>query len=152
MRPRKLITPPGERQLAFETLGRQAGARLRRRQGGGVFGGVEEGEVGRACSIERRNICNDVIEASPVTKFGSRKSSDLAHGQTHGVLEDKAAWSFHPPPRDNLKRPSWPPSNPHDPAPSRTLRIQPGSTGRLDYGGELRGLWGKPRGVQRYEF
>src|ERR1700721_1047839 len=60
----------------------------------------------------------------------------LEPGAGDGVLEDKAAWSFHPPPRDNLKRPSWPPSNPHDPAPSRNK-----DPGRCEYSRGLLDVW-----------
>ena len=75
------------RCLAFETLGCQAGAGLRPCQGVGVFGGVEECEVGRARSIERCDICNDVIEASPVTKLApvEQRSRPRSNPRSAGV-------------------------------------------------------------------
>ena len=67
----------------------------------------------------------------------------LEPGAWDGVLEGKAAWSFHPPAANTAVRGlcservagSW--------------GLLGGQLGRLDYGGELRGLWGKPRGVHR---
>ena len=91
------------RCLAFETLGHQAGARLRPCQVVGVFGGVEEGEVGRACSIERCDICNDVIEASPVTKFGSCRAA-ISPTVKPTVCLKKSGSVIPSAPRDNLKR------------------------------------------------
>src|SRR2546430_15749922 len=65
------------RGLAREPLDHQAGASLSRIQRTGVFRGIEEGQVRRACSAERGNVGNEIIFASPGTEFGTCKNSDL---------------------------------------------------------------------------
>src|SRR5215469_11438109 len=74
------------RRLLFEALGRQAGAGLGRHQSVGIFGRIEKGEVRPTCSIEGRNIGNEMIVPNSTSEFGSREGCNLAHGQTRRAL------------------------------------------------------------------
>ncbi len=53
-----------------------------------VFRVVEEAEVVGAGEVERRHICDELIEPRAVARLRARQRRDLAHGQTLGLLEE----------------------------------------------------------------